>query len=349
MTVEKGEMPEQVLASAVETVLDKRDKRAKAEAEQEAAKNKVTTLSEENISLKSEVAKLKVDLTSKDATIKVLADRVNKFNDVIKTLSGATPNTPPEISKIDSANDVKSDSAGDAEFNAQISWINDSVASLSAKAAKAESLEAELHKAAIAYRESEIREVFADTPLNEAEVNAFVETGLGQEDESYQGWLVEKQLIVAAMKDSKKPAKDSVEPDEDDAPQNGKFPFDKKKTKSTQFDELTALLNKRNASRPYDQGQTEDVEPIPGGSEVSSGVNPGSLKNPKWKIAGGADNDPSKVLDNVEPQKGVNLAGASQAANDEKENHFKVLANELYSVDDGSKKTGQKPGFDPVN
>jgi hypothetical protein len=72
---------------------------------------------------------------------------------------------------------------------------------------------------------------------------------------------------------------------------------------------------------------------------MSSGVNPGSLRSPRHKIAGStAGNDPADQLENVQVEDGVNLAGASLGENDESENPFTSAIAEMFDV----KKEGDK-------
>lgn len=325
-----GASPETVAEIVVQTIDKREADKAKVAAEQ-AIKVQVETLTKENTELKAKASEATKVLEGKDVVLKNIE---TSLDEVIKVISGATNSTPPEIAKVDSV------TGGESAFKAKISWIADSLKSVAVKAKRADELEAELQKAAAAFREQEIYDLFKDV-LTSEEVEALVNAGASKNDADYAEWFAEKEVFAAVLA-----AKYKEEDEEEDPKDKKKFPFPPKKGKGTStVDVFTALLEKRKANLEAIPNETEDVKPIPGGSNINSGVNPASLRTPRYKIAGNAGTDPVKVLDNATPEKSVDFAGAKVQAAQEVDG-FKALATVVCNVIEEEK--AAKPGFDPI-
>jgi len=323
------------VAEIVVKTIDQREAdKAKAAAEQ-AVRAQVDTLTKENETLKAKASEATKANDLRDVAIKAFD---NDLNEVIKAISGATGSTPPEIAKIDSV------TGGESAFKAKISWITDSVKSVAAKAKRADELESELQKASIAFREQEVQDLFNGL-LTDEEVQALASVGASKNEADYAEWFTEKEVLAAALA-AKNTFKEDEDEDDEDPKDKKKFPFPPKKGKGASNQEIfAALLEKRKANLEAIPNETGDVKPIPNGKNINSGVNPGSLKTPRYKIAGNAGTDPEKVLSNATPEKGVDFAGANVNA-DEEVDGFKALANVVCEV--VRKEKAEKPGFDPV-
>lgn len=323
------------LAGTVVKVLDQREAdKAKAAAEQ-AVKAQVETLTKDNTELKAKASEATKSLEGKDALIKSVEVGLDE---VIKVISGATNSVPPEIAKIDSV------TGGESAFKAKLAWIADSYKAAAAKAKKADELESELAKAAVAFREQEIADLFKGK-LTDEEVGALVKIGANKSEADYAEWFAEKEVFAAVL------AAKYVEEDEDAETcptDKKKMPFPPKKGKGdTNLEIFTALLEKRKANLEAIPNETEDVKPIPGGSNINSGVNVGALKTIKFKIAGNAGTDPEKVLDKATPKNGVDFAGATVQSAQEVDG-FRALAKAVCDVVE-EEVEAEKPDFDPIN
>jgi len=179
----------------------------------EAAERTVSDLSKataQNAQLEGELAKAKSALEELRSAID-------------QAFAGATNDTPAEISKIDTALDVKGAGAGDAVFAAKIAWIADSRkavanALVENKDVEADSklieentaLKAELTSIKTDLRQREIEYLFAQVlEMSKDEVETFVKAGLAKDsDEAYAEWLDEKKIFAKKMLDLKKGKKD---------------------------------------------------------------------------------------------------------------------------------------------
>jgi len=203
-----------------------------------------------NAALESELADAKATLERLQAAI----DRA---------YSGATKDTPAEISKIDQALQVE-ENAGDAAFAAKIAWIADSrkavaEALVNNKDVEADTklieentaLKAELQGIKQDLRKREIEHLFANIlEMGEDEVTKFVEAGLAKaSDEAYEEWLDEKKLFAKKMLELKKKGKEKgKECAAEDAEAGLLEPMDRE----TPIDDAGAVLRPRHGRAPAD-------------------------------------------------------------------------------------------------
>jgi len=299
---------------------------AKASESEAALKDKETKVTELDNLVKANSAKA---AKLSDTMVKVSA----ALDQLIKEVAGATDDTPPEIKAIDSA--IAEDS-GDAVFNAKLAWLTKSMGSLAEKAAKADEMAEQIAQAGLALREQEIRSLFADVLATE-EIEVLVRAGLEKTAAHYEEWLEEKRFFVAHLKgeaakkgkmskkdEEKNPKEKEPDEDEDDAA---------KASRSLQ-QEFANLLN----------GVKEGTE-----SDLSSGVNAGSLRVPKCKIAG-AKEVADEVLDGATAEKTPNFRDAKGGSEgEEEENGFKALAQAIIGGNDKKERPAKaKAAFDPV-
>ena len=234
------------IAKGVEQALDAR-KRV------EAAERTVSDL-EKAVATK---AALETELADAKATLERLQAAIDR------AYSGATKDTPAEISKIDEAIKVE-ENAGDAAFAAKIAWIADSrkavaEALMQNKDVEADTklieentaLKAELQSIKQDLRKREIEHLFANIlEMGEEEVTKFVAAGLAKaDDEAYEEWLDEKKLFAKKIFElKKKKGKDGKEAKADDAEAGLLEPMDSE----TPIDDAGAVLRPRNGRAPTD-------------------------------------------------------------------------------------------------
>lgn len=347
--------------TVITNVLDKRDQVAAKAAAEQALQARASTAEATSQELTVKNAELNKALEAKNAEVKSLNDQTAAYNEAVQKLieehatAGATNDVPAEIAAIDRAK------TGAEAFNAKIAWIKNSVASLRTRAARADQLEAQLAEAEKVVREQDVRSLLSDIMSDEA-VETFIEHAATLSTEAYSHWRDEKELMVIEMaKAAKKCADDSAE----EAASEGEMPFPPKKgakkgkEAKAEKNPFAALLAKYHSESQADADTSKvtNGDPLinhPGGDGVNSGVNPGQLRTPRYKIAGGAaGNDPAKALETAKPKRDVSLAGASQAGSDgEGVNPFRVLAGLVTdSKQENEVETepkAKKPGFDPV-
>jgi len=343
--------------TAIESVLDKRDQVAAKAAAEKALQARVTTAEVTSKELEAKNAELNKALEVKSQEVQSLNDQTAAYDAAVKKLveehvtAGATNDVPPEISKIDLAK------TGADAFAAKIAWISQSRASLAARAARADELEAKLAEAELVVREQDVRSLLSDVMSEEA-VEAFVAHATKLDNDGYLQWRDMQELMVIEVA---KAATTYTEDEDAPVAKKGKMPFPPKKGKEAKaanpFKVLLEKYHSESTANP-DTSVVTNGDPLinfPAGTGINSGVNSGQLKNPRFKIAGGAaGNDPSKVLETAKPKNGVSLAGASQAGDDgEAVNPFRVLASlvtdsKQESEDNEIQPKAQKPGFNPI-
>lgn len=312
----------QIVASTVTEVLDERDAAQANKQEKEALHAEAATLRNENETLKTQASDLEKQVEEQKEAIanaEALATKRDESVDVlVEALAGATGDTPPEISKIDSA------SGGEEAFQAKIAWIQNSVASLITQASKAEDLEKEIVVATQAVRAAEIRETLAGV-LGDDEIEQFVTIGTSLTgDEAYEAWLAEKKFFAEALKGQA--AENPFEKMKKDKKE-------KKDEKKSDASEIFAALIERRKQADAGEGYLQN-----GDLGIESGARGPFPDTPRFKIAGSAD-DADAALENVEPQAGINLAGANASDDESEENPFRVLA---HSVTDAPKSDDEK-------
>lgn len=156
-------------------------------------------------------------------------------------------------------------------------------------------------KSVLKIREQEVRAMFANELLPNDSVEALVAKAQKlTTEEAYEDWKVEKELFALELKAAKK--------------------MDKKDSG------MKDLVSKKNqADMQIDHAQ-----------DVSSGVNPGQLRNPRFKIAGSAGDALADELETAHVNETANLAGA-EAQDDGQENavaqSFRALASLLIEND----------------
>lgn len=338
------------------TVLNEREQVAAKAAAEQALKARAENAEAANTELEAKQVALTESLQAKEAELQTLNVAQVAYNDAVRTLisehmvAAGVQNVPAEIAKIDATK------TGAEAFNAKIAWIQNSLASLRSRAAIATGLEAKLAEAQSVVREQDVRSLFGDL-MSEEVVDAFVAHASKLNDEAFQNWRDEKELmLIEVSKRSEAKKEECAEEGEEE-----EMPFPPKKKKEAKASNpFQALLEKYHSASQADPDTSKvtNGDPLvnhPGGGGINSGVNPGSLKTPRYKIAGSAaGNDPVKALDNAKPKNGVSLAGATQAGSDgEGENPFKTLANLVVSSleqedEDETKSQAKSPGFNPV-
>lgn len=323
---------------AVETALTKREVAAAAVREREQLQARANEAEKQATDLNAKVSELTQVKTEKEAEVAALQEQLKQYGDAVHQLvhAGATDSTPAEIAAIDAAKDP---------FAAKIAWIQNSLAGLRTRAARAAELEAKLAEAESVVREQEVRSLLSEV-ISEEALETFVAHAATLKDDEYTRWRDEKELMVielasvAAAKEKKVP------------------PFmkgkEKKEAKEACANVFEALLMKRkgeagkaNPGTPTDMGHLINH---PGGDGVNSGVSPSALKTPRHKIAGSAGDDPTKALENAQAESGVSLAGSQNGDEGEGLNPFRSLAKVVTNtvkVEEG-KVQAKKPGFDPV-
>jgi len=369
MNTQANAKPDVDVKAAITAALDEREATAAKTAETKALQARAATAEATSDELKAKNAELNKALEAKNAEVQSLNDQTAAYNEAVKKLidehvaatAGATDDTPPEIAKIDAAK------TGEAAFNAKIAWIQNSLASLRTRAARAVELETKLAEAETIVREQDVRSLFGDIMSDEA-IDTFVAHASSLDNESYSHWRDEKELMVIEMtKAAKKALEDEAAEEGESAEEEAaeqkagkKDKEDKKlKKKSKSSNPFAALLAKHRAQSEADpdtmEGSKNEDELInhPTGDGVNSGVNPGELRTPRHKIAGGAaGNDPSKILQNAKSKKGISLAGTSLAGGEGgNANPFRVLAGlvtDSKQENENVESKAKKPGFDPV-
>lgn len=356
------------LKAAMESVLADREQVAAKAAAELALQARASSAEASSKELEAKNAELSKALEAKNVEVKNLADQTAAYDAAVKQLidqhvsAGATDDTPPEIAKIDAA------TTGEAAFKAKIAWIQNSLAGLRTRAARAAELETKLAEAEMVVREQDVRSLLGDIMSEEA-VETFVAHAATLDADTFSHWRDEKELMVIEMtKAAKKAIQDEAaqegESEQEEAAEKkaGKTDKEDKKMKKAKSDNpFAALLAKYRSQSEADpntmDGSNNEDELInaPGGEGVKSGVNPGQLKTPRHKIAGSAaGNDPSKVLETAKPKDGISLAGAAQAGDEGAgPNPFRVLAGLVTDTKQESEKSetepkAKKPGFDPV-
>jgi hypothetical protein len=350
--------------TAINSVLDERDQVAAKAAAEKALQARATTAEATSKELEVKNAELNKALEAKNAEVKSSNDQMAAYDAAVKQLvdqhvaASATNDVPPEIAKIDSAK------TGAEAFAAKLAWIQNSLAGLRSRAARAAELEAKLAEAESVVREQDVRSLLGEVMSDEA-VETFVAHAATLDSEAYTHWRDEKELMVIEIA---KAAKITIEDEEEEVPagKGKKPPFPPKKGKEAKAgNPFQALLEKRRSESELnpDTMRVTNNDPLighPGGPNLDSGVTDsrpwhGQLRTPRHKIAGSAaGNDPSKALDNAKLKNGVSLAGATQAGGEgDSVNPFRVLAglvtdSKQESDDNETESKAKKPGFDPV-
>lgn len=190
---------------------------------------------------------------------------------------------------------------GVQSFASRLDWVTKAFKTLAEQAAKAVELEKEIAVAARAMREQEVKHLFASV-LSDEEINVLIQASASLSDEAYENWFKEKELFAIKLKGS-------------------------------------SDVSRPNTPKPVNS-LAELVERLKSGFQqgslgVDSGVNAGTLKTPRFKIAGTADElDPANILDGLEDDGAVNLAGAQASAESDEDNPFRTLARELCGFSD---------------
>jgi len=343
-----GPGPEDI-AVAVGSELDKRDKAAAEARAQAELQARATAAEDKAQELETQVAELTEAKTEKEAEVQALQTQMEDYGAAVdKLVAGATGDTPAEIAAIDAASD------GSGAFAAKLAWLEKSMATLVVRASRADELETQLAEAESVVREQEVRTLFGENFSEEA-IEIMVSRAANLDDDAYQAWRDEKELMViemtqAADKKEKKlpPFMKKGKEGEKDA-KAGENPFAallaQRRADSGMADPDTM---RNNPNEPDLIGQTNTGE-----TDVRSGVTPASpgLSTPRHKIAGSAGDDPAQILEDAQAEGGVSLAGSQASDDGEGVNPFRVLANVVTEVDDeeDSEVTAEKPGFDPVS
>jgi hypothetical protein len=272
----QGLNPEEVTA-AVDSALDKREKAAAEQNAKAELENRATAAEAKNEELKAEVTELSEAKEAKEAEVQALQNQMDEYGQAVDkivqehTAAGATNDTPAEIATIDGATD------GDAAFSAKIAWIQKSMASLRDRAARADELETQLAEAEAVVREQEVRGLLGENFSEEA-IEIMVSRASELDEDAYQAWRDEKELMVIEMtqaadkKEKKLPPFMKKGEEKDKEAKAGENPF-------------AALLAQRRADSgmaspdtPTDMGHLINH---PGGDGVNSGVGADQLRTPR--------------------------------------------------------------------
>jgi hypothetical protein len=342
--------PEDVTA-AVDSALDKRE-RAAAEAQAKATlETRATDAEAKSGDLEAKVAELSEVNETKQAEVQALQDQMTAYSDAVdkliqdQTAAGATDDTPAEIAAIDASSD------GDGAFRAKIAWIEKSMASLRDRAARADELETQLTEAESVVREQEVRTLLGENFSEEA-VDAMVARAADLDDDEYQAWRDEKELMVIEMTQARELDPKQKERLKEEQMKN------KNKEAKAEGNPFEALLSQRRSESGMANPDTmrnnpnepDLINPPRGGSDVNSGVSPEGLRTPRHKIAGSAGDDPADALENAQEEGGVSLAGSQASDDGEGVSPFRVLATLVTDANDDKDEEGQdRPDFDPVS
>lgn len=341
----QGPKPEEIVA-AVDTALDARDKAAAKVREQELLQARATEAETKSVELEAKVAELTEAKEARDTEVQALQTQMEEYGNAVnqlvqeQTAAGATSDVPAEIAAIDGAGD------GAAAFTAKLAWIQKSMASLQERAARAEELEAQLAEAEAVVREQDIRSLLGES-FSEETVEVMVTSASRLDDDAYQAWRDEKELMVIEMTTA---AKDKKEKKLPPFMKKGKDAEKEKEAKAG--NPFAALLAQKRADSGMASPDTPPYEPHlinpVGGEGVNSGVGADQLRTPIHKIAGSAGDDPAKILEDAQELSGVSLAGSQAGEDGVGVSPFRVLANVVTEADE-SEASAEKPGFDPVN
>jgi hypothetical protein len=365
----QGPIKPEEIKTVIASVLDERDQVAAKARDEATLKARASQAEAKSQELEAKVAELNQALQSKDAENKSLNDQTAAYQEAVRKLidehvaaAGATDDTPPEIAAIDAAK------TGEEAFKAKIAWIQNSLAGLRARAARADELELSLAEAETIVRENEVRALL-DGVVSDEVMETFVSHAASLDNEEYSRWRDEKELMVIEMVKAAKKAKEgSPEEEADESAEEAAAEGDepkgkmaKKKAKSNATNPFKEWLEKLRSEAGEADPNTMDgannheelINP-PDGGGIESGVSPEKLRTPRHKIAGSAaGNDPLKALKNAKPKSDVSLAGASQAGDEGATvNPFRVLAElvteQPKQVSEETDTKAKKPGFDPV-
>jgi hypothetical protein len=364
-----GQTPDNTKAADLEAILDRREKAAAERQEQEALVGRAQAAEDRNQELEAKVAELSEQQASKETQVEELQSQLEEYSEAVNELvkeqatAGATNDTPSEIARIDGVTD------GDSAFDAKIAWIQQSMASLRARAQRADELEAQLAEAEAVVREQDVRVLLGEA-VSEQALETFVAHAASLDADAYEAWRDEKELMVLEMSRAMEHGDKEDKAKGKDMPPALKEQMMKKKKESegmygkdkamkdAKANVFEALLQQRRAESGMatmdtmrDNPNEPDLinHPGDGTTDVRSGVNPGSIRTPRHKVAGSAGNDPAEMLEYAQEQGGVSLAGSQAHDEGEGPNPFRSLANLVASSDEGKETESQEgPGFDPV-
>lgn len=365
-----GQVPDNKTSAAdLEAILERREKAAAEKQERESLVQRAQAAEERNEELEAKLAELGEQQSSRETQVEELESQLREYNEAVNELvkeqatAGATSDTPPEIARIDGVTD------GDSAFEAKIAWIQQSMASLRSRAERAAELETQLAQAEAVVREQDVRNLLSDAVSEEA-IESFVAHAATLDSEAYEAWRDEKELMVLEMTRAMKYGDKEKMAEGKDMPPAMKEKMMKKKDKEAEgmygkdkmkdakANVFEALLRQRRAEsgmatmdtmRDNPNEPTLINHPGDGSTDVRSGVNPGSIRTPRHKVAGSAGNDPAEMLEHAQEQGGVSLAGSQTQDEVDGPNPFRSLASLVVRSDEGKETESQDgPGFDPV-
>lgn len=343
MNTQAGSVNPEDVGAAVNSALEKREKAAAEKQEREALIARANEAETQKNDLQKQIDELSQAKKERDTEVQTLQNQLNEYGEAVEQLvqeqaaAGATGDTPAEIAAIDGA------TSGEAAFSAKLAWIQQSMASLRTRAARAAELETQLAEAEAVVREQEVRSLLGDA-ISEEALDTFVTHAASLDDESYARWRDEKELMILELGRAGK-----------GMPEEMKKKMEDKKAKKddAKANIFEALLTKRRS----ESGQASPDTPTdmghlinhPCGDGVNSGVNSGQLKTPRHKIAGSAGDNPADSLENVQEEGGVSLAGAQTGDDGVSVNPFRVLASVVANAsEEESSEVKVRPDFDPV-
>jgi len=344
-----GTKPEE-LTAAVDTALDKRDKVAAERQAKASLEARASEAEEKAGKLETQVQELTEAKEAKEAEVQALQTQMEEYGQAVDSLvqehtaAGATSDTPAEIAAIDATTD------GDGAWKAKLAWLEKSTAKLATRAARADELETQLAEAEAVVREQEIRSLLGET-FSEETVEVMITRAADLDEEAYQAWRDEKELMVIEMVAAAKHANDKKLPPFMQKKKNGE---DKNGKEAKAENPFKALLEQRRvesgSASPDTPPMLSDRINPPGDDGVKSGVTPASpgLSTPRHKIAGSAGDDLAGQLDNVQADGDVSLAGSQAGDDGEGVNAFRVLASVVAPVEEEDEGSDSRPDFDPT-
>lgn len=316
MTLEKpiaGEAPD--FDKLIEAALEKHeDKKAKAAAEA-ALRARAGELETSVKDRTSENEKLKTDLDSKDAQIKALKETITGFEAAVESLVTATA----EVVKAE-----KPTFKAGTSIETKMAWFSEAVKASAVKAARAAELEEQLAIAGKQLREEEVRSIYNGL-VTEEELGHLVAIATSEamaDDKAYDLFIKQHKWVAKKLAMKEKPGYKDM----------------KKDKKMAEAGEAADAL----------AGDETEAELQQGDLGISSGVNPGQLRTPRFKIAGSkndaTNDDPASALENADADSDVNLAGSGREADGDEElpeevMNVRALATELFGT---SKKSDKK-------
>ncbi len=199
------------------------------------------------------------------------------FNEVFEDIHKVLREHADEESNARATSSPKS---AEEAIRMKLGFVKDASKALTARAERADELEGKLNEAIALNRSAEVESLLKDF-VSAEELEYFQGKAAELSDDDYMEWLTDKKILVRSAK------KD--------------LPFEKKDEKKEGKEGKDAKAGEKHQQSEF--------------GFSGSMPNPGSLRQPRHKIAGSeAGDNAEELLDNVTPENAPNLAGASAGA-----------------------------------